>query len=95
MSAPRCRWHLDTGRCPGTVAAPGAAEVPELCPAHLAAIEPWARTRAQGGTADTWIAWAARRARDNEDAMRAAGILGPALSIAGRRAAALTAPERR
>jgi hypothetical protein len=74
VSAPRCRWHTDGGRCTGIVAAPNVAGVPELCPAHLAAIEPWARTRAaQGATAEHWIAHMRHRAGEAWHLRRALG----------------------
>jgi hypothetical protein len=89
VTAPRCRWHTDDGRCPGVPAAPGAADVPELCAQHLALVERWA-TRAQPvSDAGQWIAWAARRARDTEDAMRALGMIAPL------RAVIPASPERR
>ena len=93
----RCRWHEDPGgRCGDPVAFPAAEEAPPFCARHLLRLEPWIRSRAaQGGSADRWIAWAARRARDSEDAMRAAGIIGASRSIAERRAVALGTPERR
>jgi hypothetical protein len=85
MTAPRCRWHLDSGRCPGTVAAPGADEVPEPCPAHLASIAPWARTRAaQTATAEHWIAHMRRRAGEAWYFRRALGEEPPLCRPAGR-----------
>jgi len=74
MTAPQCRWHLDSGRCPATAAAPGVPGVPELCPAHLTAIEPWARRRtAPGGTAEGWIDYMRRRADEGSQLRRALG----------------------
>lgn len=85
MTGHRCRWYLDEGRCPGTIAAPGAAEVPDLCAAHLAMIEPWARTRAaQGATAESWIAHMRHRAGEAWHLRRALGEEPPLCRPAGR-----------
>jgi hypothetical protein len=76
MTGFRCRWHDDPGRCPEVVAAPGAPGVPELCPRHLAGVVAWARSRAAQATgAESWIEWAARRAADVEQDLRALGLI--------------------
>ena len=97
MTANRCRWHDDPGRCPDAVAAPGAPGVPELCPRPMAAIEPWVRTRAEKpASAEEWIAWAARKAAEAEDDLKALGVgvlLRP--PHASARPVLPTAPERR
>ena len=97
MTAPRCRWHVDgTGRCPDAVAAPGAPGVPELCPRHLLGLEPYARSRAsQPADAAGWIAWAARRAAETEDDLKAVGLIRPARALDGGRPVIPTSPERR
>jgi hypothetical protein len=79
VTAEQCRWFEDPGgRCGDPVTFPASAEAPPFCVRHIALLEPWIRSRsAQGASADRWIAWAARRARDSEDAMRALGMLAP------------------
>ena len=98
MSAARCRWHDDPGRCPDPVAAPGAPGVPELCPRHMTAIEPWVRARAEKpASAEQWIEWAARKAADAEHELRALGIgtIRPARATDDGRPVLPQAPERR
>jgi hypothetical protein len=76
VTAPRCRWFDDPGRCPDPVAAPGVDSVPPLSPRHLAVIEPWVRLRSTQPTpAEDWIAWAARRAEAADGERRELGEL--------------------
>lgn len=74
MTADRCRWHDNPGRCPEPLAFPGVAEVPELCSRHILALEPWIRSRSrQPSDAEAWIALMARKSQAAE---RELGILG-------------------
>lgn len=65
----RCRWHGDGGRCPGIQAFPGVREVPELCSAHLTALEPWIATRAalRSAQPQQWVDWMRRKAEDMQE----------------------------
>jgi hypothetical protein len=93
----RCRWHEDpNGRCGDPVAFPTAEEAPPFCVRHLLGLEPWIRTRAaRKSGADEWIAWAARRAAQTEDDLKALGAIRPSRAIDDGRPLRPAAPERR
>lgn len=96
----RCRWHMDgsPGRCPNPQAFPGTQDVPELCMAHLQALEPWIASRAaqRTGTAPEWIAWARRQSERAESEQRALGEAPPLVRAPSgiRRTTMTTGPQR-
>jgi hypothetical protein len=78
VTADRCRWHEDPGgRCGDPVAFPASEEAPPFCTGHLLRLEPWIRSRvaAQGGHAESWIAWAKRRADAETENLKALGVI--------------------
>lgn len=98
MTAPRCRWHTDDGRCPDPVAAPGAPGVPELCPRHLLGVEKWAMSRTVAkDSGAAWVAWARRRAAETDSVLKAlgVGVLRPPRAADNGRPVIPCAPERR
>lgn len=96
MTAARCRWFTDSGRCPYPVAAPGVPSVPELCAACLARLAPWAGTQsARPADAEAWIGYMRRQAEAAEHELRALGVIRPARLIDDGRPVTPGAPERR
>ena len=79
MTAGRCRWTEDIGRCPDPIAFPGLApQVPELCVRHIWLLEPWIAAKArQSSSGDEWVSHMGRKAQAAEREMRAFGELPP------------------
>jgi hypothetical protein len=96
----RCRWHTESpaGRCPNPQAFPGAQDVPELCMAHLHALEPWIASRPaqRADSAPAWIDWARRHSVRAESEQRALGEAPPlARAPSGVRRNTMTARPQR
>jgi hypothetical protein len=74
-----CRWHEDpNGRCADPLAFPGVEEVPPFCVRHISRLEVWVRSRVAAACksdGEAWIRWAARKADETADELKAAGIL--------------------
>jgi hypothetical protein len=93
-----CRWHEDpNGRCAAPLAFPGTEEVPPFCMHHLSQLEPWIRRRAAARQTDgeAWIRWAARKAEETGDELKALGLARPARVPGNRHPATPHPPERR
>jgi hypothetical protein len=83
----RCRWHEDpNGRCADPVAFPADTIAPPFWLRHIGRLEPWIRSRAAARSSDAsgWIAWAARRAAETEDDLKALGLTRPTRAGDGR-----------
>lgn len=81
MTADSCRWHEDpNGRCADPLAFPGVEEVPPFCVRHISRLEAWVRSRVAAACksdGEAWVRWAARKAEETDDELKARGLLPP------------------